>query len=107
MTMINRQGVGRSLLFCGLAWVVSCSSDKHEGFIRDGIGGSSTAGNRSGTGGASHAGAGGRGGANNGAETSGEAGAAGDSSLAPSVEITSPTAVADPNKGAVITDSQA
>ena len=60
MIMINRQGVGRSLLFCGFAWLVACSSDNHGPFVDlNGNGGASASGNRTGTGGASHAGAGG------------------------------------------------
>jgi len=102
--MINRQGVGRSVLGCGVALLVACGSDKPGNFIPPN--GSAGSGNRAGAGGtgatAGSAAASGKSGSANG----GEAGTVDDSPLAPTVEITSPTAVDDPNSDKILTDPQ-
>jgi hypothetical protein len=110
--MINRWGVKRSVLGCGFVLLASCSSDKPGNFISSNSnGGSSATGNRPGTAGSSGVGAGTRGGAagTSGKEETSDAGDSGtteNSRLAPTLEVTTPKPVADPNKGEVITDSQ-
>lgn len=115
--MINRQGVGLSVLGCSVALLVACGSDKPGNFIGSGNnnGGSSATGNRPGSGGSNaHGAAGGRGGAGGAGGASGKSGAPNDgeggemenSPLAPTVEITTPKATPDPNGGDVITESQ-
>src|SRR6478735_6570595 len=116
--MINRQGVTLSVLGCSFALVVACSSDNPGFIVPNASGGSSATGNRpsvgntggrssgGGSGGvAARGGAGGKAGSSSGGAAGGGGMAA--TELAPTVEITTPVAVADPNKGDVITGAQA
>jgi len=104
--MTNRQGATLSVLSCGFALLAACSSDKRGAFVTpDGDGGASAA---------IRAGAGGRNAAAGSAGTGGKPGSSGaggggaieNGPLAPSVEITAPKPVADPNQGTVLTDAQ-
>jgi hypothetical protein len=92
-------------LFAALFLVIACGTSDHPGFIDDQAGG--TGGSGASAGHAGHAGssAAGKGGGSDGNEA-GEGGAAGtpdQNLLAPLVQITSPSAVSDPNKGVVVT----
>jgi hypothetical protein len=103
----------RSVLVCGLAALfVSCSGDKHGGFVPpDGPddGGASATGNRPGAGGSSGRGGGGKGGAGNGAgspSNAGQGGVAPTSAAAPVIRITAPVAANDPNVDTLLVEDQ-
>lgn len=104
--MINRQGVGRSVLGCGVALLVACGSDKPGNFIPpSGSAGSSATGNRGGAGGRD--GVAGRGGSDS--DQAGNAGSGGKgatSEAAPVIKITSPVAAKDPNVDTLLVDDQ-
>jgi len=103
--MINRWGVKRWTLGCGVAWLVACGSDKRDNFIGpSGNGGSSATGNRAGAGNSGgredvggHAGAAGSMQSNAGLGGAGEI-----SPLAPEIEITNPTGASSANVGPVL-----
>jgi len=107
--MINRQGVVRAVVGCGVAVLAACGSDKPGNFIGpNASGGSSATGNRAGAGnsGGRNGGASGGSSGRTDASNAGESGAGDEGSLRPMVEIVTPSAVSDPNKSGVITDAQ-